>query len=592
MRTRLEATAEAVLLLTIVLAPWPYGAAADPLRYALVALVLLAVAVFAIARALPRGSGGTGESPPLNSERGFTPRDRDDGLPYIVLPAAALPALGLVQIALGTSAAPQWTAEAVLVLAAMMAALVFWSERGRDRAAALRLTAAVLGVCAAEAVFGAVQWSLGPDRIYGRTAPIVTSPFGSYVNHNHFAGLLEMGIVLGASMALGLARRGGGATPRVVSLAGLSLGLAAVHVASRSRAGLVALAGGLLVAGMLWARVASHRPGRTLRVAPLAFGAVVVIAFGLAVVPENTRAHLATLFRGGGDASGDYRLDVARDTLRLAVSRPVLGAGLGAYGDAFPAFKSAHGDVRTTHAEDDALEFLAETGLAGLAIAAWLAVLAVRGLTDRLRHGRDPFRKSIAVGAAGAVAALALHSLADFNLRLPANALVFASLLGLAAAPREPACRMGGRALPAVAAALLLLLSAAAGWRAAGALSLERALGDEDPQMRVAALDPVLRRHPYLADAYRARGLAWRDLAVGRSEFAPARLDRAERDLSRAVRLRPAWGEAWADLAWARLLRGDAEKARVAMERAASLDRTHPYIAQARTEMLTRLELK
>jgi Flp pilus assembly protein TadD len=143
-----------------------------------------------------------------------------------------------------------------------------------------------------------------------------------------------------------------------------------------------------------------------------------------------------------------------------------------------------------------------------------------------------------------------------------------------------------------VAAGLLLLLSAVSGWRATGALRFEHALGDEDPQMRVAALDPVLRRHPYLADAYRARGLAWRHLAVGRSEFAPTRLDRAERDLSRAVRLRPAWGEAWADLAWTRLLRGDRAAARDAMDRAASLDRTHPYIAQARAEMLARLELK
>ena len=592
MKARLDAAAEALLLVAIVLAPWPYGAAADPARYGLVALVLLAVSLFAAARALPRGSGGTEESPQLPSERGFIPRERDDGLPYLALPAAALPALGLVQIAVGTSAAPQWTAEAVLILAAMTAALVFWSERGRDRDAAVRLAAAVLGVCAAEAVFGAVQWSLAPDRIYGRATPIVTTPFGSYVNHNHFAGLLEMGIVLAASMALGRARRGGGPTPGVVGLAGLSLGLVAVHVASRSRGGLVALAGGLLVAGTLWARAASHRAGRPLRLAPLAFGAVVVIAFGLAVVPENTRAHLATIFRGGGDGSGDYRLDVARDTLRLAAARPVLGAGLGAYADAVPAFKSAHGEVRTTHAEDDVLEFVAETGLAGLALAAWLAVLVVRGLTDRLRHGRDPFRKSMAVGAAGAVAALALHSLADFNLRLPANALVFASLLGLAAAPREAARRIGGRALPAVAAAVLLLLSAAAGWRAAGALSLERALADEDPQMRVASLDPVLRRHPYLADAHRARGLAWRELAVGRSEFAPARLERAERDLSRAVRLRPAWGEAWADLAWTRLLRGDRAGAREAMDRAVTLDRTHPYIAQARAEMLARLELK
>ena len=567
MRPRLEAAAEAVLLLAIVLAPWPYGAAADPARYGLAALVLFAVALFAAARALAR-----------------------EGLPLLALPAAALPALGLLQMAVGASAAPAWTAEAGLVLGAMMAALVFWSERARDRGAAVRLAGAVIVVCAAEAVFGAVQWSLAPDRIYGQTTPIVTTPFGSYVNHNHFAGLLEMGIVLAATMALGRARLRGSATPGVVGLAGLAFGLVAVHVASRSRGGLIALAAGLLVAGGLWARAASHRDGARLRVAPLVIGVLIVLAFGLAVVPDDTRAHLATIFRGRPDASGDYRLDVARDTLRLWTARPVLGAGLGAYADAFPAFKRAHGEVRTTHAEDDALEFVAETGLAGVAIAAWLVALIVRGLALRLRHGRDPFRKSIAVGAAGAVAALAVHSLFDFNLRLPANALVFASLLGLAASPREPSRRVGGRVLPAVVALGLISLGVASAWRAAGAVAFERSLRDRDPQMQLAALDPVLDRHPYLAEAYRARALAWRDLAIGHLDFAAPRLDRAERDLTSALRLRPSWGEAWADLGWTRWMRGDLTGARAAMDRAVSLDRTHPHIARAHAQLLARLE--
>ena len=567
MRPRLEAAAEAVLLLAIVLAPWPYGAAADPARYGLAALVLFAVALFAAARALA-----------------------GEGLPLLALPAAALPALGLLQMAVGASAAPAWTAEAGLVLGAMMAALVFWSERARDRGAAVRLAGAVIVVCAAEAVFGAVQWSLAPDRIYGQTTPIVTTPFGSYVNHNHFAGLLEMGIVLAATMALGRARLRGSATPGVVGLAGLAFGLVAVHVASRSRGGLIALAAGLLVAGGLWARAASHRDGARLRVAPLVIGVLIVLAFGLAVVPDDTRAHLATIFRGRPDASGDYRLDVARDTLRLWTARPVLGAGLGAYADAFPAFKRAHGEVRTTHAEDDALEFVAETGLAGVAIAAWLVALIVRGLALRLRHGRDPFRKSIAVGAAGAVAALAVHSLFDFNLRLPANALVFASLLGLAASPREPSRRVGGRVLPAVVAFGLISLGVASAWRAAGAVAFERSLRDRDPQMQLAALDPVLDRHPYLAEAYRARALAWRDLAIGHLDFAAPRLDRAERDLTSALRLRPSWGEAWADLGWTRWMRGDLTGARAAMDRAVSLDRTHPHIARAHAQLLARLE--
>jgi tetratricopeptide (TPR) repeat protein len=163
-------------------------------------------------------------------------------------------------------------------------------------------------------------------------------------------------------------------------------------------------------------------------------------------------------------------------------------------------------------------------------------------------------------------------------------------LLGLAGSPRDPAPRLGARALPSAAALVLVLLGAAAAWRAAGAVAFERALRDRDPQMRVGALDRVLGRHPYLAEGYRARGLAWRELAIGRVGFAPLRLDRAERDLSTALRLRPVWGEAWADLAWTRWMRGDVPGAREAMQRAVALDRTHPHLASSRAELLARIE--
>jgi Flp pilus assembly protein TadD len=141
-----------------------------------------------------------------------------------------------------------------------------------------------------------------------------------------------------------------------------------------------------------------------------------------------------------------------------------------------------------------------------------------------------------------------------------------------------------------MAALVLAALAAAAAWRAAGAVALERSLRDTDPQMRVAALDLVVARHPYLAEAYRARAIAWRDLANGRTGFAGPRLDRAERDLSSALRLRPSWGEAWADLGWTRWMRGDFPGARAAMDRALSLDRTHPHIARSHEQLLAWLD--
>jgi O-antigen ligase len=566
MSQRLLTAAEILFLACLLAAPWPYGCASEVASFTLGACLLLAAGLAFGAWSL-----------------------EGKGLPALARPATALLVLGPVQLALGVSAAPVWTGEAMLILAAMLGAALFWCERGRTPEAAWRLAGGVLLTCAAQALFGAVQWHWAPDHIYGRASEFLTTPFGSYVNHNHFAGLLGMGVVLALGMALALARQAGGPTPASLGLFGLGLGLLAAHLASRSRGGLLSLAGGLIGLVLLVSLAPSRRPKRARRRLTLGLlAAAAVFAFGLLAIPEGARGHLATLLSGGQDASGAYRRDVARDTLRLALAHPLLGSGLGAYADAFPPLKRAHGEVRTTHAESDLLEFLAEGGLIGLVLVSWLGAGVGAGLRDRVVHGRDPAKKGLALAAAAACLTLAIHSLLDFNLRLPANALVFVSLLGLTAAPRSEPRRWGGSRTAAAGTALCLSFAALAAYRACGAFQLEASLAQVDPRARIAALTRTLGWHPYLADAYRERALAWRGLAIPRSSGSASRLERAGRDMERALVLRPSWGEVWADLGWVRALEGDISGARQAFDRAIETDPSHIHVARARAEFLRR----
>jgi O-antigen ligase len=558
--------AEGLILATIAAAPWPYGSAIDVARYAVAAALLLAVAIWAF------GLARSGQR-----------------LPWLALPALALPAFAVVQAVFGRSIAPAWTLEAAVLLFAMAGVLTFWGERGRDGNAARRLVFVVLATCMAQALFGAVQSSISPLRIYGEETPYVTAPFGSYVNHNHFAGLVGMGAVLAAGLAVAYARRSGVTSPVSLAVAGLALGLAAAHLASRSRGGLIALTFGLAALGGLWLTAVALRGGRrrpALAAAVMAFA--VVVGFGWAAIPPGTRTHLATAFSGPIDLSGAYRVDIAVATLRLFAARPGLGWGIGAYEDAVPAFKRAHGDVRVRHAESDALEWLAEGGLVGIGLILWLAVQVLRGLRDRVTTSHDRFRNALALAAAGGAATLAVHSLLDFNLRLPANALVFVALAGLAASPRtETRVVASRRAAPALAA-FLTLLALASAWRAVGARRIETALATRDPVRRVAVLDRVLAAHPYSAEAFRARAQAWRDLAHRPPGWNGARLARAEADLGRALDLRPRWGEAWADLGWVRAFQGDETGARAAMQAAVDLDPTHVDVVVAAADLLAR----
>lgn len=547
----------ALILVALVASPWPYGCAGDGPRFVLVSVLLAGAVLWSVGRAR---SGA--------------------GLPALALPALGLPALAVLQLLLGTSAAPVWTGEALLVLLALLAAFLLASEEARDHAAAGWLAGGLLTSCALQAGFGAWQWSVAPFRIYGRATPIVTAPFGSYVNHNHFAGLLEMGVLLAAGLCAGLVRRGERRSSRAVLAAGLTLGLTAAHLASHSRGGLVALLAGFALLALLGASRGSgaHRTATAFAV----LGAA-AIGFGLLAIPAATRQHLGTLVSGPRDSSASYRLDTAAAALRTWGSAPLLGTGLGAFADAVPAHKRAHGNVRTTHAESDVLELAAEGGLMGLGLVAALALAVGRRLGERLERGRDPVRGGLTLGAAAGMGALLVHSFFDFNLRLPANALAFAVLAGLAAAPHTTTPPRDTRRLARVAAGLLFTLAAVAAWRAEGAFALARAEG-APPSWRIAALDAVLRRHPYSADGFRERGLAW-----GRLAREPgARLKRAERDLVQALRWRPRWAEARADLAWVRFAAGDTAAAARDFAQAVALDPTHHGIGLARAEFLAR----
>jgi O-antigen ligase len=560
---RRPSEAEVLLLTLVALSPWPYGCAPDVFRYLLLALVFAAGALWCASLA--------------RSGR---------GLPPFALVATLPLALGAVQVAFVRRLSLVEWAEATLLATGALVVLVFWSQAAY-RHGARRLAGVVLATCAAEAAFGAIQWSETPGRLYGRLVPIVTSPFGSFVNHNHFAGLMEMGAVLSMGATLGLARRDG-LNAKVLGALGLTVGLVVAQFASGSRGGLLALVAGFAALGALFSFWVARR-GTALRVGLAALGLSALLAGSFAALSRETAAHLQTLASGTSDPAAAYRIDVASDTLRLFRAHPILGVGLGNFPDAFPGEKRSHGLVRTTHAEDDVAEALAEGGLLGASLLLGVSGLAARRFSRLLEGSRDPLWAGFSMGAAGALAALLVHSFLDFNLRIPSNALVFSSLAGIVAAGRADDEAPTRRWTSLTAALLLVAGSGIASLRALGAVDLDRALGLGDPSLRIGALDNVLRLHPDLAEGFHERGLAWLSVAGGNSSAMDAgRLARARGDLLQALSLRPAWGEAWSDLGWALYRMGRVAEARDAFATSVALDPTNVRVGIVHAEFLAR----
>jgi hypothetical protein len=179
--------------------------------------------------------------------------------------------------------------------------------------------------------------------------------------------------------------------------------------------------------------------------------------------------------------------------------------------------------MRIEHAENDYLELLAETGVAGLLLAFGAAL----ALAARAQAGNEAtvgsLQRSVALGAASGVAALAAHSLVDFNLRIPSNALLFALLAATHLASRRSTTpsRLSGGIFAGLGVVLLLLTHAAS---------------------------------PLTPSRLQAVPPGWRFDA--RSETATLRLRAATGAIERHLRQRPADAEAWVWLGWARSTRG------------------------------------
>jgi O-antigen ligase len=128
---------------------------------------------------------------------------------------------------------------------------------------------------------------------------------------------------------------------------------------------------------------------------------------------------------------GPSRMSIWRDALPLIQHHPWLGTGLGTFPMAYTSGQTAFLAQFVNHAHNDYLELAADFGIpTAFILFATIFLILARAVRTFLLSGRD-FERVIALGCVGSIVAILLHSFADFNLYIPANALLFSAILGL-----------------------------------------------------------------------------------------------------------------------------------------------------------------
>lgn len=298
---------------------------------------------------------------------------------------------------------------------------------------------ALLVVATLIAGYAAAQLAHHSNHVWNQVSPYPGRASGTFISPNNLAGFLEL--LLPLAVAFLLVGKVNIVTRILLGYATLALGLGLA--ATFSRGGWLAAATGLvLLLGILLGH-RNHRLKAVILLFALLAGGGFFVSKYLAQTPGYMRRVAEPKAEGPGVLqldSSDSRIEMWRAAAQMWRNHFWFGVGPAHYDYRFREYRPETLQQRPDRAHNDYLNLLADWGAAGgLVVFAGMGVFIwclfktwphVRRQENDFGSGQSN-RFAFFLGAVGGLGALAVHSLMDFNLHIPANALVAATLLAL-----------------------------------------------------------------------------------------------------------------------------------------------------------------
>ena len=312
-----------------------------------------------------------------------------------------------------------------------------------------------------EALYGLVEYLTGHQHIFWyQKIYYLEEVTGTYINHNHFAGLLVPIFVLAigvfvvrfarfvAGRSYTFAEDGRSIWKKVTSTTRLlrhlpgrqalllcAIGFMAVAlILSQSRGGLISCSIALGLQMVLLWKMRSRSTEILQGLGVLAIlGAIVGVALAPGILTRFSYAQ----------RDAPERFELWQDSARIVRDYPLLGAGLGTYPEVIPNYRPQKDfffvagipqPAAINYAHNDYLQLLTECGFVGFGLMTWALVVTLRHLFSRFANHTDWEIATLGSSLTAGIVAFLLHSLVDFNMHIPANALMFCLLVSVALA--------------------------------------------------------------------------------------------------------------------------------------------------------------
>jgi O-antigen ligase/polysaccharide polymerase Wzy-like membrane protein len=333
-------------------------------------------------------------------------------------PLLGLLAIGLGQLIFRITPYPFLTRVEALKIVSYILVFFLSTQAFRARQDLNSLAWLLMFLCFGVSLFGIVQRFTSSGTIYWfQKLTLGGDPFGPFVNRNHFAGFAELTVPIGLALMIfrGLRRD-------TFPLAGLlTIVPVGALILSGSRGGIVSFGFQLVVLSLI-ART-RKRGADAPRLAALALVGFAALALIGWLGASKAIERFSTLH--AGDITLSRRFTMARDAAQIFFSHPVAGCGLGSLVAVYPHFETFYDGLIVDHVHNDFMELLAEMGLLGALCGCAFLWILFRDARKCLSAEQGHFSRAIHAAAITALCGLLLHSLVDFNLHIPSNALLF-----------------------------------------------------------------------------------------------------------------------------------------------------------------------
>ena len=413
----------------------------------------------------------------------------------------------------------------ILACAMVYLLVTFYVTSAEDR---MILLWGLFALASVQVIVGLVQFGRGEEfMLFLERYPSGRRASGMFVNPNHFAGFLEIMAMVGLSLLwwsrLSLLQK--------VLVTYVALSCFTGVALSGSRGGYLSCLVGLAAFATLSLWTVKKTDPDRFPVATILVGVAIGIFFFGVTLMQKSDVLNYRIEQIGAEDMRTYNWEAAIDQFE---SKPIFGTGAGTHLFYGRLYRRPEIQVDPQHAHNDYLELLGDYGLAGAAAALAFAVMhiisgvknSVLIAQERLKHFYIARSNGFALqlGALSGLAAIAAHSFVDFNLHIPANAMVVAVLFGILANPgvehiEEPAAPHPLRHLRFALPLLALLVLVAGAGRVRGEYYAERArvaLRNRQLRLTIEMGEKGLRHDRENSDLYFYIGEGHRALAFAR----------------------------------------------------------------------------